>query len=600
MALVEDTLLSKTEKEVIDFIVDSIPTADLVIFAKTTSSSTFNKGGFRSDKPQIVKSFLKREIDSSHPIDSKIRVFLSCNCECASIIQLLSQSAIEECARAFEILYTKPVFRVARLLDSREDIRVKAAKEQISEDKREYNDDDKKWARDFIAKSLAHLLNAFPASADDSAPQITEADFHVKKELANLRAEAKQLKGAQSRISQLEERLSVITENVKQLTERSEKAEQALGAMRNRAEIAEAATERYRKNIEDYTNASVESRLAEEFSKWLGGKRLEQIRAVFPGDLSSDVPPSDSDDSFSKIVRQAENALRLQADKDISSGVRDILTSQLEKTNALLSKCLAAQKNAISVVPELSEAIKKLTEEKSKLQSVLEEHGPESPAVLSPEDAIDTAITAADDKQLPDITHTTNKLLQIGALSEEAHARLTRKITARYEAYYEKRVGTVLDSGDRASPEEILELGKAGKIPVVLLVDGHNVLYSLTSRYCRAQDHRGPSAEARKWLVDDICQMFGNSPSVRVKLVFDGSEYSFSAVTDNITVEYSGGGTSDVEHRADGVLAQAARSHYESGCGSHLLIVTNDTGLANRVISCGGHSVAPTVFLKWL
>lgn len=597
MALGKDIQLVKAEKEVTDFIIDNIPVGELISFAKI--SDVFKNGGFRSDKPQIIRSFLRKEVDSAQPIDVLIREFLAVNCECACIIRQLSESVIDKCARPFEILFTKQVFRIARLLDNRDAVRDKAAKEEPSEDNREYIDDDKKWARDLLAKYLSPVLNSFSNTGDDSIAQSSgTADFQTKKKLTQLRADVKQLKGAQAKIVQLEERLSVEIENVKRLTERAKNAENALGAMRNRAENAEAATERYRKNIEDYTNASVESRLAEEFSKWLGGKRLEQIRALFPDRLASHPSESKVEAGFSKIISDAEKALRLQADADISSGVRDVLTAQLEKTESLLSKCLAVQRNAITVVPELSEAITNLCVEKSRLQKILDE--PEKTTVLSPEDAISAAISDADDKQLPDITHTANKLLKIGALSEESHARLEKKIGARYEAYYDRRVGTVLDSGDKASPEEILELGKQGKVPVVLLVDGHNVLFSLTSRYCRVQDHRGPSAEARKWLIDDICQMFGNSPSVRVKLVFDGSEYSYEAVSDNVVVEYSGGGTSDVEHRADNVLVQAARSHKESGCGSHLLIVTNDNGLANRVIACGGHSVAPTVFLRWL
>lgn len=593
MSLGSNIQLTEAEKNAVAFIVDRISSDSILAFAR--SSQVFNKGGFRPDKPQAVKSLLKNAVFSAQTVDKSVRAFLAANCECATITGLLSAGMLKSCSRAFEILYSRQMFRIARLLDPRLNVRLPAMKEAGSDEKTEYSEDDRKWAREHISHFIAPLAGAFPAGGDSEPSCAGQASFQVRQELTRLREDSRQLKGARERIAKLESALSASEKKTDSLTARAEEAEKKLGAACNRAETAEAAVERYRKNIDDYKAAAVESRLAEEFAGWLGGKRLARIRALCPGGLADDNSAGDKPDA---LFSRAQAALKLQSEADISSGVRDLLYARLEKTENLLTKCLAAQRNAICAVPEIGDAIRELTEEQARLAEIL--HEDDSAAAISPEDAISAAIAAAGDSQLPDITHTVNKLERIGALPKQAHARLCEKINSRYAACYAKRGGSVLDSGDNATPEQILDLGRQGKIPVILLVDGHNVLFAMQSHYCRAQDHGRPSSEARKWLVEDMLRVFGNSPNVRVKIVFDGNEYSYESVAGNIEVEYSGGGTAEVEHRADRVLVQAARSLRDTGSACDMLIMTNDNGLINRIVAHGGKSVAPTVMLRWL
>ena len=132
------------------------------------------------------------------------------------------------------------------------------------------------------------------------------------------------------------------------------------------------------------------------------------------------------------------------------------------------------------------------------------------------------------------------------------------------------------------------------------MIDGHNALFALPSRYCRPQDHRGPSAEAREWLVDDIAQIVAGAHNCRVIIVFDGPEYSKKDATGNVTVVYSGGGGSEVEHRADNVLVDEARLLRDSGVNVRILLATNDYELASRVASLRVGNIAPTALLAYM
>jgi predicted RNA-binding protein with PIN domain len=132
------------------------------------------------------------------------------------------------------------------------------------------------------------------------------------------------------------------------------------------------------------------------------------------------------------------------------------------------------------------------------------------------------------------------------------------------------------------------------------MVDGHNALFALQSRYSRPQDHRGPSSEARDWLVSDLVQVFANSHNCRVIVVFDGPERSEASPAGNVKVIYSGGGNADVEHRADDVIVAETRFLREADPDCRILLATNDNGLASRAAAFGARNIAPTALLSYL
>ena len=218
----------------------------------------------------------------------------------------------------------------------------------------------------------------------------------------------------------------------------------------------------------------------------------------------------------------------------------------------------------------------------------------------APEETLLRAVNAAADHELPDLQHTVNRLHDLGIVTAAAQAHLNERIRNRYAALYAKRGGPGLETGDRASPEYLLHCALEGQVPLIFMVDGHNALFALQSRYCRPQDHRGPSSEARDWLVNDIVQIFANAHNCRVIIVFDGPERTEANPSGNVKVVYSGGGGSDVEHRADDVLVDEARFLREADQSMRMLLATNDNGLASRAAAFGVRNIAPTALLAYL
>ena len=209
------------------------------------------------------------------------------------------------------------------------------------------------------------------------------------------------------------------------------------------------------------------------------------------------------------------------------------------------------------------------------------------------------AVNTAEDHALPDLQHTVNRLHDLGIVTDEARDRLDEQIRNRYATLYARRGGPGLDTGDAEGPEYLLRCALEGQTPLILLVDGHNTLYSLQSRYSRPQDHRGPSSEARDWLVNDLVQIFANARNCRVILVFDGPERSETNPAGNVKVVFSGGGGAEVEHRADDVLVDEARFLREADPDCRLLIATNDNGLSSRAAAFGARNLPPTALVAY-
>ena len=300
-----------------------------------------------------------------------------------------------------------------------------------------------------------------------------------------------------------------------------------------------------------------------------------------------------------ELLARAAAAIAKQTQADLAAGTRSALEDKLAAYEETLARCTGLITDALHPTEELLAVEKELAAEVRRIRQLLHPDTESTPST-SPEEALVRAVNTAADHELPDLQHTTNRLFDLKIVTDEAKERIDERIRNRYAALYAKRGGPGLETGDGANAEHVLQCALKGKIALVFLVDGHNALYALQSRYSRPQDHRGPSSEARDWLVNDIVQVFANAHNCRVLIVFDGPERTESNPAGNVKVVYSGGGGSDVEHRADDVLVDEARFLREADPNVRMLIATNDNGLSSRAATLGVRNIAPTALLTYL
>lgn len=321
-------------------------------------------------------------------------------------------------------------------------------------------------------------------------------NVHLQKELEAARVELARLKGADSRLEHEGEVRAALEADLEKTRAALAEAESGRGALRQRAERAEAQLARVKTDADRHVDAVLQVRLAEEMARFFAGR----------------------------------------------GGAR-------------------------AVAEPVADAAGKIA----------------------------AAIAVAPDRELAMWKSAVDKVASAGALTREDHEFLLSCVRRRYtELHMQGFENLVPKDGELSTPTGLFMQALAGKLPAILLVDAHNALFALQSRYRLPNEHRWPTAQTRQWLVDDVVQLLENAPNFRAYIVFDGPERTESMASPNVQVVYSGG---TGEHRADGVLVDQARFLSEAGA-QNMLIVTNDGELAGLASRHGARSIAPTVLLS--
>ncbi len=588
--LAKDTTLPAESREVLHDLIWSIPQNELLTYAVT--GAALMGGGFRKKNLTVVRARIQQVAEGAEPIDDNLRQLLVRHDPCASCLAILSVETVKDNLEDLAALFGAPHFALALQLDPR----LAALWKVENADTNRQTVKPSNCQTDAISslqEALAPLLSVLGAKGEDSRA------FEPPSALKEARKEIASLKGAAERLEKERANREKAEAEAKKWREKAEDAEKTIGPLRQRAEKAEADLARHTREAEAMANSKLEARLAAEFAEWLGGRRAAMLRentALHQPSNRQTVKPSNQ---RSELLFRAEEAIAKQAQIDLAAGTRSALEAKLAAYEEALARCGGLISDALHPSDELLAVEKELAAEVRRLRLLLHPEFESAPSA-SPEESLVRAVNTAADHELPDLQHTVNRLCDLKIVTDEAKARLDERIRNRYAALYAKRGGPGLENGDGASAEYLLQCALEGQIPLIFLVDGHNTLYAIQSRYSRPQDHRGPPSEARDWLVNDIVQVFANAHNCRVIIVFDGPERTESNPAGNVKVIFSGGGGSDVEHRADDVLVDEARFLHEADPAMRMLLATNDNGLSSRAASFGVRNVAPTALLTYL
>ena len=613
MSLAPDTSLSEDTRQALHDLVWAIPQNDLLTYAAT--GTPFIGGGFRKTSITVVRARILQVAEESEPIDDNLRQLLVRNDPCASCLALLSVEAVKDNLASLAALFGGPHLTLGLLLDPR-----LAALSKVDSGKGKV---ESPISNSEISNFHSQLSEAFaPLLSVLGATGTAPAAFAPPAALKEARREIASLKGATERLERETANRTKAEEKAAKWQQKAEEAEKTIGPLRQRAEKAEADLARYRRETEKAADAIVETRLATEFTEWLGGRRAAMLREIWPAG-AGEVGPAGADEvgpagagevgplararlgaasprgPTAPLLARAAAAMARQAQTDLAAGTRSALEAKLAAYEEVLARCNALLSDALRPSEDLLAVEKDLAAEVRRLRRLLHPEADAAPAV-APEEALVRAVNAAADHELPDLKHMVNRLHDLQIITDAAQANLNERIRNRYATLYAKRGSPGLESGDSASPDYLLSCALEGQIPLIFMVDGHNTLFALQSRYSRPQDHRGPSSEARDWLVNDLVQVFSNARNCRVIIVFDGPERTEASPVGNVKVIYSGGGNADVEHRADDVLVAEARFLREANPNCRMLLATNDTGLASRAAALGVRNVAPTALLSYL
>lgn len=587
MALRENEAVPQEVVDAIDDLLKRIPPRELDLFA--SASPSFKAGGFRKGSTAAIRARIRQLVSGSEPITDDLRRLLSKHCAASAALSLLSETTIRAILRPLASSFGRGQLSLALALDPR------LAAVSIPGDGAGMEAD---------ATSAAAVLSPLFALCGDALPddagagRVGAAEAVAAAKAAAERDAAAKRKGLKARLEKEIAKSQAAEKRAAEAESRAVEAEKDAASIRRRAVAAEEALDFERRHAAELADANVEKRLADEFSAWLGGRRAAMLAEA--ARHIADIKPQDTDchgspDATPAPMRRLLAAMERQASADPASASRSFLEARLASYEKALSQASALISDSLAPSAELIAAHEALAEEAAHLSSLLGGAQLRAPSadIVS---ALEREAAKASERELPEVQHLARRLADMGVVADDDAAAVRERVRARYAALYAKRDAP--DEAEASSPAGTLRRAVAEGEALVLLIDGHNALFALQSRYCRPQDHRGPPAEARNWLVADVAQMVSAAPNCRVVIVFDGPDRTESTPSGNVKVIYSGGGTSEVEHRADDVIVDELR--FLSRSGAKMLLATNDNGLASRAAQLGAKSLPPTALLEYL
>lgn len=295
-----------------------------------------------------------------------------------------------------------------------------------------------------------------------------------------------------------------------------------------------------------------------------------------------------------EVARQAVLECKSQKLQERCQAFENELTSvrqELEK-NASMARSLYAefeQRVSASVQTELAHEMARRAQEAAAFAAREAEVG-------TPSGRIAAAIDSCRDEDLAAWRICLERLDSAHAFQPNIQESLSTILRQRYAGLHYSGSQHPGKDENPNSPLSILRRAIGGSIDAILLIDAHNTLFALQSRYRLPNEHRWPTAQARDWLVRDIVRLLDESQNIRAYIVFDGPERTESSPSRNVMVIYSGG---EGEHRADGVLVDQA-NFLNSARAQNIIIITNDGELSGRASRHGAKNLAPTALLQFL
>ena len=551
--------------------VDCLSDGDLAILA--AMEVAFQTGGFRNSKPPIIRTRIRQLVTGSQPISDILRKHLAKRSRMASLAELLPPHVLCDNRHAFVTLSNAHTFLVALLLDARAEMREKA--ETWLKDETPFlslaPEDALKQLRD-LCDPLTELLGA---SASDDMP-VTQDTWRAQKEQLDLRIrdlneQNRRMRGVDDKVAGLSRQLKTAETQLALTKEKLDEAEKSLRQKNAETEKLVAAINKETVNRDERLTAALDLALAKEFFGWLGHARALEVQAH-------------TIDPYSDVLKQAEAALAHQVELDRHTGNRMTLESRLAELEKMQSRMIQTLEYAIRQSPELKRIEVVLSSEIEKLRALL--YPTES---LSPiENLLIERIHTAPDNALPALRPLPDLMTAAGLLPQGANGRVL--------AAFRKRFGTIQALGVAPDPEtdsrkpavSLLGRALAGQQPAMLLVDGHNALFGLPTRYNPQRGSSASEGDKRNKLATDIIRITAPNPAVRVWIVFDGPQRMDTQASPNVRVTYSGG---EGEHRADAVLLDNIKFFRAADPTMAVLLVSNDSDLCKEAARQGAQIV---------
>ncbi len=550
--------------------------------------------GYRLDKGRAkqIRTRLQELLGSSFEIDSDLQRMLAVQGLTQSLLTVLSEMAIEVFAKELMAAFGKDRVLLALLLDSRENV-VKIAGAFLE--------------REEDAPPLPSREEAIQGIREGLGPFFS----HMKEFISGDSPPRREPVLSPSDKNEKETKVKELGERLKQKMEEEEKLQKELKALRKEkavykgrweqvsAEMAEKA-----RRIDDLDRLLKESRskneraekdLAERVHR-LSDEKVQQLKETWLA------VPLKVTDHLERTAGRTENLLD-RVDRALKWQLRDThysnvtqLRQQHLKLQEALGKVREARLHCLNPIKELGLLEKELLQELGEIEEVL---APPVPHEDYSATALHGEITKASSlERLDDLSELLFRLQGEGLLRPENVQVLNSACTTRAALLYDSFPYDPLLKSRFLSSDSVSILRWALKLqkPVLVLVDGYNVLLGLP-HYKEFLDQKGrPGERARERLLRSVKRLFNHYRGCDAHVYFDGTAAAEEKVTENVKVVFCGSRNKD-EHRADeaicGYLEFASRN---PSYAVTTIVVSGDRELCREASHLGAMTLSPDLF----
>lgn len=528
----------------------TIPPAALTKFA---TKQNLLAGGFRPGKTEVLQERIVMQYAGSlQNYHEDFAFFLREQMGAARFLSLLMPKEIEFHAKAFLVFFTKPLFLLALLVDSREELR-DYAKSHLTAFETALPEPEE--AKKTIERLFAPILSL--ATGASPRRQNQQEDLRRALEEAQKSAKADRRTLTEAHDKELRELKAKLATAEWSVNEQKKKVE----LLENKLKQEEANRTRIVKNL-------LAERQIALFQGWL--KPLIQLEEAVSANPAA------------ALLERAESALKEQEKLDRAAQLVTIQETRLAEIKAMLDRVNGVLLHAQTKHPELVTIQQELIAERDAITRSLQ---PETQNAFTAEVA--QRLLAATEEDYDSALELLKLGKNLGLISAADARTLTtqfHQLASRWAVGIPDAAKDLLDEPSAIEKRNpILRDALCGKREIMLFLDGHNILNGL-GRYKQRRGTAVTHEEGRERVSRDLVKLLQNLPMTCAHLVWDGAQKSDATLSANVMVHFSGG---TGEHRADRYIIDQLTYYRKLNPTLPLVLVTDDRGFAGEATRLG-------------
>lgn len=552
--------------------------------------------GFRPNKmaPDVARARLRSALESYSELPEQVRLALRQSSQASALTVSLSEELVlEQCDRLARSLGFAETM-AALLLDGRSSLRKRALEKLAAWDGSEPGEAERRSASDELAavflslsQALQPLIQRHPPGAPADSPPASPLATRAPRQQSE-RQLVIALRDKRREAGRLNRELAACSHESERWRAELERLRPTLELAGQRAGHAESELADLRRDFDSQVHERLQALLDERLLPWLApAQALAQVAA---------------DPRGKNLLEQAELLLQEQAAIDRRYGLRRTLHAELEGCRRMLEQLAEARSESLRPLPQLGRLQHEIG---LRIQALQQQLG----AVVDQDQPIDSnlarlqdAMTQADSlDQLSVIRQALTAAEPLGLLNgaerAQAFALLADMASRLYASQGLCRTAAQDREGLHNLPLYAMQSTLALGHRATLVVDGHNVLFTLPALFRPFFENGIPGGRAREALEQRLAGLARRHPRLSIQLWFDGGVVSERTVQDNFRVHFSGGSGSN---RADRQILAFLHHLETSSPDLTRTVVTADQEEARSADRTGAMVMAPEELALWL